>query len=103
MTTSTAAGTSSENDFSFIQSYYACKLRSNFAEMKLVPGNVYEDDKENYVVKPCPPYSLKQGDFKVPSTHGQASRTLISTPLSFKTTETTRALLLQRDSMTHKT
>ena len=71
--------------------------------MKLVPGNVCEDEKENYVVKSCPPHSLKQGNLKDPSTHCQASRTLISISLDFETTETTRALLLQRESMPQRT
>ena len=34
--TSRVAGTSSKKDFLFIQSYYACKIRSNHAGMKLV-------------------------------------------------------------------
>jgi len=35
-TTSRVAGTSYKNDLLFIQSYYACKIRSNHAGMKLV-------------------------------------------------------------------
>ena len=35
-TTPTAAETSCKNHFSFIQKYHACKMRSNYAGMKLL-------------------------------------------------------------------
>ena len=59
-TTPTAAETSCKNHFSFIQKYYACKMLTNYAGMKLLSA---AKKKQYLVIESRPPCSFKTGHF----------------------------------------
>ena len=60
-TTQTEAENSSENHFSFIKKYYACKMRSNYAGMKI---SGWSPTNKQHVVKSRPSCNYKTGHFR---------------------------------------
>ena len=68
-----ATGASSENYFLFRQNYRACKMRCNYAGMKL-PSAICEENKNKISSQVTSPMQLQNRKFKVVNWEGTAAK-----------------------------